>query len=48
MTNNDVLRRIRYIFDLSDSKMIAIFKLADDDVSREASRLASSATPSAS
>ena len=35
MTNNDVLRRIRYIFDLSDSKMIAIFKLADDDVSRE-------------
>jgi uncharacterized protein YehS (DUF1456 family) len=35
MTNNDVLRRIRYIFNLSDSKMIAIFKLADKDVSRE-------------
>lgn len=35
MTNNDVLRRIRYIFDLSDSKMTAIFSLADLDVSRE-------------
>ncbi len=35
MTNNDVLRRIRYIFDLSDSKMIAIFALADDEVTRE-------------
>jgi uncharacterized protein YehS (DUF1456 family) len=28
MTNNDVLRRIRYTFDLSDSKMIDIFSLA--------------------
>ena len=35
MTNNDILRRIRYIFDLSDSKMIAIFKLADVEVTRE-------------
>ena len=35
MTNNDVLRRIRYIFDLSDSKMIAIFALADYKVTRE-------------
>jgi len=35
MTNNDVLRRIRYIFDFNDSKMIAIFKLADSQVSRE-------------
>ena len=35
MTNNDVLRRIRYIFDLSDSQMIAIFGLADDQVTRE-------------
>ncbi len=25
MNNNDILRRIRYIFDLSDSKMIEIF-----------------------
>ncbi len=34
MTNNDILRRIRYCFDLSDSKMIDIFKLAGLDVSR--------------
>ncbi len=35
MTNNDILRRIRYIFDLSDSAMIAIFSLADFEVTRE-------------
>ncbi len=35
MTNNDVLRRIRYIFDFSDSKMINIFALADLQVTRE-------------
>ena len=35
MTNNDVLRRIRYTFDFSDSKMIAIFALADEKVTRE-------------
>jgi len=35
MTNNDILRRIRYIFDLSDSKMIAIFSQADKEVTRE-------------
>ena len=35
MTNNDILRRIRYIFDLNDSKMIAIFDLADHKVTRE-------------
>jgi len=35
MTNNDVLRRIRYTFDFSDSKMIALFGLADHDVTRE-------------
>ncbi len=34
MTNNDVLRRIRYIFDFSDAKMIAIFELADLKVTR--------------
>ena len=34
MTNNDILRRIRYIFDFSDSKMIAIFGLADHQVTR--------------
>ena len=35
MTNNDVLRRVRYIFDWSDSAMIAIFSLADCEVTRE-------------
>jgi uncharacterized protein YehS (DUF1456 family) len=35
MTNNDILRRIRYIFDLSDSKMIAIFSMADYEATRE-------------
>ena len=34
MTNNDILRRIRYIFDFSDSKMIAIFGLANLEVTR--------------
>lgn len=35
MNNNDVLRRIRYTFDFDDSKMIAIFGLADCQVTRE-------------
>ena len=35
MTNNDILRRIRYTFDFSDSKMIVIFGLADYQVTRE-------------
>lgn len=35
VTNNDVLRRIRYAFDFNDSKMIAIFGLADHLVTRE-------------
>ena len=34
MTNNDVLRRIRYTFDFDDSKMMAIFGLAESDVTR--------------
>jgi len=34
MTNNDILRRIRYIFDFSDSKMITVFGLADFQVTR--------------
>lgn len=34
MTNNDVLRRIRYIFKFNDAKMIAIFALADLPVKR--------------
>ena len=35
MTNNDILRRIRYIFDISDSKMIAVFGLAGFQATRE-------------
>lgn len=35
MTNNDILRRIRFIFDFSDSKMIALFGLANHQVTRE-------------
>jgi len=35
VTNNDVLRRIRYIFDFNDTKMIALFGLADLPVTRE-------------
>ena len=32
MTNNDVLRRIRYTFDFSEHKMVSIFGLADTKV----------------
>lgn len=35
MTNNDILRRLRYTFDFNDNKMIAIFALADKTVTRE-------------
>lgn len=35
MTNNDCLRRIRYILDFSDSKMIAIFDLANVTTDRK-------------
>ncbi|MBC8374785.1 MAG: DUF1456 family protein [FCB group bacterium] len=34
MTKNDILRRIRYTFDFSDDKMIAIFALANHKVTR--------------
>jgi len=34
MNNNDILRRIRYVFDIGDSKMIAIFGKADHEVTR--------------
>ncbi len=34
MTNNDVLRRIRYVFDFNDTKMISVFGLADHQVTR--------------
>ena len=35
MTNNDVFRRIRYIFDFGDAEVISIFALADLKVTRE-------------
>ncbi len=34
MINNDILRRLRYSFDLNDSQMIAIFAEADCEVTR--------------
>jgi len=34
MTKNDILRRIRYTYDFSDSKMISIFALAEHKVTR--------------
>ena len=34
MTNNDILRRVRYIFDFNDDKMITLFALADCKVTR--------------
>lgn len=35
MTNNDILRRLRYVFDFNDSKMIATFDAAGHEVTRE-------------
>lgn len=35
MTNNDVLRRIRYTFDLNDRTMVSIFALADGEVTQD-------------
>lgn len=35
MTNNDILRRIRYMFDFNDAKMISLFELTDTQVTRE-------------
>jgi uncharacterized protein YehS (DUF1456 family) len=34
MINNDILRRLRYTFDFNDDKMIALFALADYEVTR--------------
>ena len=34
MDNNDILRRIRYLFNFSDQKMIALFELANYDVDK--------------
>lgn len=35
MTNNDVLRRIRYTFNYDDTRMIKIFSLAEQTVTRD-------------
>ena len=35
MTNNDILRRLRYTFDFNDSKMMSIFEHAGHSASRE-------------
>jgi len=35
VTNNDVLRSIRYTFDFSEPKVIAIFAQADSEITRE-------------
>ena len=35
MTNNDILRRLRYTFDFDDSRMIKIFSHVEQTVSRE-------------
>lgn len=35
MTNNDIFRRIRFIFNFNDSTMMALFALADCVVTRE-------------
>lgn len=35
MTNNDILRRLRYLFDYTDAKIIEIFKLADYDTTED-------------
>ena len=35
MTNNDILRRIRYVFDSNDAKMIKVFGLVESVVTRE-------------
>jgi uncharacterized protein YehS (DUF1456 family) len=34
MTNNDILRRLRFTFDLNDTKMIELFAIADQQVTR--------------
>lgn len=35
MRNNDILRRLRYTFDFTDSKMMSLFALGGEEVSRE-------------
>ena len=35
MTNNDIMRRLRFLFDYNDQKMIEIFELAEYEVAKE-------------
>jgi len=35
VTNNDILRRIRYTFDFDDSKMMSLLSSEDQEISRE-------------
>ncbi len=35
MTNNEILRRVRYVFDFNDTKMIAVFGQVEETVTRE-------------
>lgn len=35
MTNNDILRRIRYIFDYSDAQMVALFNAGGIELNKE-------------
>lgn len=35
MTNNDILRRIRYAFDFRDSEVVSLFGLAEYEVTQE-------------
>lgn len=35
MTNNDIIRQLRYLFDYSDNKIIAIFKLVEYDINEK-------------
>ncbi len=32
MTNNDILRRLRYLFDYNDAKMTEIYKMANEEI----------------
>lgn len=35
MTNNDILRRLRYVFDIADTKIVHMFSLVDAEVEQE-------------
>ena len=35
MTNNDIFRRLRYAFNLSDTEMISIFKTTNTDIHKD-------------